>query len=91
MSEEDTHAPEGAKEVNEVKPGLTNGFTTCEENYVAVCGFMAKLHPYVSNEEAKQGIVAILKEMVEMYPDIFVLEFFEGRPMILIQPEEKKP
>jgi pyridoxal/pyridoxine/pyridoxamine kinase len=70
--------------------GLTNGFTTSEENYVAVCAFMAKLYPYVNNDEAQAGIVQLLKEMVSIYPNVFELKFFEGKPMILIKEERKQ-
>jgi hypothetical protein len=70
--------------------GLTNGFSTSEENYVAVCGYMAQIYPWVVNSSAQAGIIAILKEMVSIYPDVFRLEFEHGIPVIRIIEETKQ-
>ena len=67
--------------------GLTNGFTTPEENYCAVVGFLVKLYPWVVNVEGQKGIIQIAQEMVSIYPTIFTLEFIEGLPTILLVPE----
>jgi hypothetical protein len=63
---------------------LTKGFTTGEENYVAVCGFLTKLYPFVVSEEGRLGIVEILKEVEFIYPSVFKLKFVEGNPILEI-------
>lgn len=69
---------------------LAGGFTTGEENYVAVVAFLSRLYPHVANLEAREAMKAIMKEMCNIYPTIFKYEEIEGRPTILMVPEGPK-